>query len=138
MKEFEDTLDKELQRVKDGASAFLSLGALYLGATLALNAVALPIIAAYNGLERVVGAQERQGTARLIDRGSWPMENGGSIGWGKFAYEDGRVATLADVCDIPSWKFLPNTQLRGAQVGKTYKITSLEGPLSYKLITLEK
>lgn len=113
-------------------------GAIQLVPTIALNAVAIPFLAGYNGLERAVGGQVKHETARLEEKGETPMINGGFMRWGKFAFESGRVETLYDTCDIVSGKFLPNRQIAGARVGESYKVTSLEGPLSYKLITLEK
>jgi hypothetical protein len=135
------TIRQEIRKAWDDtkfvAAGVLAIGAVYLGATLAVNAVAVPTIAAVNGLERAVGAKKHEGTARLVDKGHYSSPNA-EIDWGKFVFSDGRETALYDICDFPSEKFLPSGDLRNADLGKTYQVTSLEGPISYKLISLKE
>src|SRR3989344_4213486 len=139
---FTDEIKKEIREAKrsivDGATLGGVLGMVYLGATLAVNTIAMPIILGVNGLERLVGGEEQHRTATLVQKGVYPLLNGGEIAYGKFRADDGQEVILTDVCDFPSYKFLPNGKIPRADIGNRYDVTSLEGPISNKVIDLKE
>ncbi len=114
-----------------------SVAGAYLAATLALNIITTPILAGFNGLERAVGAERKQTTATLLEKGVYEW-HGINICWGKFKTDSGEVNTLTDSADILTGKFLPNTKLCKARIGDSYRVNSLEGPISNKVLNLQK
>ena len=142
-KKIKQEVIRQLRAVKDGAKSFLACSAIilvpYTALTLAVNAVVIPALAGYNGIERLVGGETKHTTAKLVNKGEYNLpSNGGVIYWGEFqAALDEKPKRLVDTADIVTGKFLPNWQLRDAKVGQEYQVTSLEGPISDKLLELK-
>jgi len=134
---FKEKLKIDVERAKDGLGCAFVLGSLYLGLTIAVNLVALPVAIGFNGLERLVGAEKKQSTVTLVDKGSTNLYNGGPVYWGTFEEENGKRTTLYDGIDILSGKLFSNTKIPRAKVGKSYELTSLEGPISNTVIDLD-
>jgi hypothetical protein len=134
---FKEKFKGSIERTKDRLGCVLGLGAFYLGLTIAVNAVAFPFAIGFNGLERLIGADKKQTTAILVDKGYTDLHSWGRIYWGIFEKENGEKTTLYDNFDILSGKFSVNTKLPKAEVGESYELTSLEGPMSNKVIDLD-
>lgn len=112
------------------------LGA-YLAATVALNVAVTPFVLGMNGLERAIGAEKRERIATLLDKGIYEGHSV-KICWGKFKTDNNEVVTLTDGPDIPTGKLFSNTELCWAKKGDSYKVESLEGPISNKVLNIKK
>jgi hypothetical protein len=130
---FRDEISEGWRDLKNTTKVLAGVVALYTG----LYVVQLPIIAGCNHAERLIGAEEKVYSARLVDRGtSHMLQIHGEMAWGEFETSDGQKRKLYDVCDIPSGKFISNIGLGGARVGEEYIVSSLEGPLSHKVLSV--
>ena len=134
---FKDKFGKRIESIKDSLGNTLLIGSLYLGLTLAVNAIALPVAVGFNSLERLVGADKKQTTAALVDKGYTKLHSGNMVYWGIFEKENGEKTKLYDNFDILSGKLSANTELPKAEIGKSYELTSLEGPISNKILNLD-
>ena len=115
-----------------------AITAAYLGLTLAVNAVAIPVVAGFNGIERLVGAKENTYEARLVNKGTIKLHNGGYLLFGDFVSPKADTVRLYDNSDIFEGKIFANTRLDKAQIDKNYRIKSLEGPISNKILNLSE
>ena len=132
-----------LQKLKDlrdlafgGITAGLIFGAAYTGLTIAVNIALLPFEAAWNGLERAVGEVKTENLTLEESKKVWSHDT--EIYMGTFSNTNGVKRKLIDSYDIPAGKFFANSQLRKAVTGKTYRVTSLEGPLSCKILAMNE
>jgi hypothetical protein len=134
---FKQEIRDSWRSIKEGAAIGAALSVLYVGATVAVNVVATPILLGFNGLERALGAERTQTPAVLIDRGVYNMPSGSQISWGEFRTDDGSTFKLDDSYDFLAGKFLPNGNIGSADLGGRYLVDSLQGPLSNKVIDLD-
>ena len=136
-----DQVKQRIRETVNGAGVLAEIagviGIIYAGAVLAVNTAAMPLILGYNGLERAVGGKETNIIATLIEKKAYRSPNI-EVSYGKFRTGDGREVILYDSCDFPSYKFLPNCQIQKAEIGRKYDITSLEGPISHKMLHMKQ
>ena len=124
----------EPARLQLGCASLLLGG--YMALTIAANVVAMPLVAGFNGIERLAGGKKHVHEVKMIEKGTFVGHNIYAH-YGTFLTSQGDTLTLYDSADIPSGKLFGSSRVLRAEVGGRYKVTSLEGPISNKLIKLE-
>ena len=130
------TFKSKMKAIKEGAIIGTAMSTVYLTVILAVNAVALPFVTAFNGLERAVGAETKTETLTLTKKNHYSTPNM-DVDAGNFKREDGKNLELFDTGDILAGKFFSNYNLDRAKTGETYQVTYLKGPLSSKVLSME-
>ena len=135
------TLSEKIQEFgsKAGRAAGNCLAlALVAGTLIGVNYVGT---AAYNGIERAVGAKTKTENMVLERKDYQEFVMGsayGAFNYGTFRDANGNKTILTDSVDLLSGKFSANKYLSEAQTGMTYKVTSLEGALSAKILNMQQ
>ncbi|MBR9701110.1 hypothetical protein GOV11_04560 [Candidatus Woesearchaeota archaeon] len=107
----------------------------YLGVALAVNVIAMPVVTALNGIERLTGEKSTySATVESIECTPVPYDNIVCIA--DLLTSEGERISVHDAPDILEGKFLPWT-MRKIEEGKTYDVEIMQSILGNNLLSAE-
>lgn len=111
------------------------VGAIYLGATLAINTL---IYGAQASFEAIENAPTQEVVARLDEVKQAKFHTGGTLDYGVFTLQDGTTTEFIDSARILEGKFLPNRIIPNLEAGKEYTLTSIDSFFGNVVLTAEE